>query len=212
MSRITRTSALAILLALPVGCASNNSSSGSTPTVVTDTLGKRFDASCSGGFCTLTPEDPTLKPLSCDYGYGSDTFVMLWSRVLTLHILNVVAGAPIEINAGEPSHPVACATDADCTPWNATLGATSYQFACVNQICQDTAISLTAEDVVTLCQADIPWPTTCPYVATEPFASRLAEIAAVCGAPAACSVPADCWQAAAPVDGGLPASGLDGGV
>lgn len=214
MSRI-RLFALIILLPAAVACSSSGSSGGSYPTQVTDTLGHVFDVSCSGGPCVLTPEDPTLKPLACDSVSSGDTFVLLWSRILTIHTL-ILSSEVVELNAGEPGHPVKCASDADCTPWNASFGTVNYQYTCSNGICQDTAVSLAAEDVITLCQADIHWPTTCPYVATEPFASRLVEVAATCGPTATtCTVPADCWQVTPAADGGgqpPPVTPADGGA
>ncbi len=218
MSRVTRPFApfaLTILLVSAVACSSSSSSGGSSPpAAVTDTLGYVFDANCSGGICTLTPEDPRIVPLACDSVQSGDTFVMLWSRILTIHVL-ILSTGPIEVNAAEPGHPVACTGDADCMPWDATLGTTTYQYTCSNGICQDTAKSLSPEDVITLCQADIPWPTSCPYVATEPFASRLVEVAATCGTIASCLVPADCRQAipAAPApDGGAQPAPVDSSV
>jgi hypothetical protein len=223
MSRITRLSALTILLASALGCSSSSSSGSPQVPTVTDTLGHVFDVNCSGGICTLTPEDPIVKPLACDSVASGDTFVVLWSRILTIHTLILSSSGPIELNAAEPGKPLACTSDANCTPWNATLGTTNYQYTCTNGICQDPAISLSPEDVITLCQADIPWPSACPYVATEPFASRLVEVAATCGSAAVCSVPADCLQVTpatpAPDGGAQPApvdtsvdSSVDSGV
>jgi len=207
-------SILCILCALTACTNSPSPSSGSStpPPVVTDTLGKQFIASCSSSLCTLTAQDPSLKPLSCDSvsaAYGTDAFVLLWSRVLTIHVMNVSSsgGAP-ELTAGEPGHPVACTTADDCATWDTTVGSTQFQFTCLNGICQDPAQALTANDVITLCQADIAWPFACPYVASLPFANRLAEIAVSCIPNAKCSVPADCWQATATADAG--ASAVDG--
>jgi hypothetical protein len=214
MSPITKPSALAILLVSAFACSSSSSGGSSSPATVTDTLGYVFDANCSGGICTLTPEDPRITPLACDSVQSGDTFVMLWSRILTIHVL-ILSSGPIQVNAAEPGHPVACTGDADCTPWDATLGTTTYQYTCSNGICQDTDKSLSPEDVITLCQADIPWPTSCPYVATEPFASRLAEVAETCSAIASCHVPADCRQAIPTVpalDGGTQPAPLDSSV
>ena len=185
-------------------CSSGSGSSSTTPTVVTDTLGTKFSVSCSSSLCTLTVQDPSIKPLSCDSAYGTDAFVALWSRVLTIHVLNVPSsGGSPQVNAAEPGHPVACTTTDDCTPWNATIGNVQFQFACLNGICQDPAKSLTANDAITLCQADLRWPSSCPYVTSLPFANRLAEIAVSCGAGTECAgVPADCWQPTATADAG----------
>jgi hypothetical protein len=73
-------------------------------------------------------------------------------------------------------------------------------------------------DVLTLCQADLAWPTMCPYITSQPFASRISEVASLCGSRDTCvSVPADCRQLtpAAPADGGVqptPFVGVDGGA
>jgi hypothetical protein len=215
MSRITRHSALTILLASALACSSSSApDGGSQPSTVTDTLGHVFDVNCSGGICTLTPEDPRVKPLACDSVVSGDTFVILWSRILTIHVLILSSSGPIELNAAEPGHPVACISDAECTPWNATLGTTNYQYTCSNGICQDQDpnISLSPEDVITLCQADIPWPSSCPYIATEPFASRLVEVAAICSSIDRCSVPADCHQLTPSPDGGAQPAPMDSSV
>jgi len=188
-------------------CSSGSSSSSSTPTVVTDTRGTKFSESCSSSICTYTAQDPSIKPVSCDSAYGSDAFVILWSRVLMIHVLNIPSsGGNPQASAAEPGHPVACTTVDDCTPWNATFSGVQYQFTCQNGICQDPTKALTANDVITLCQADIPWPSSCPYVASSPFANRLAEIAVTCPSSTQCEVPADCWQPTATVDAGVSAA------
>jgi hypothetical protein len=218
MSRITRLFVLTIPLASAVACSSGSSSVGSPVDTVTDTLGYVFNVNCSGGICALTPQDPKVKPLACDGVLSGDTFVILWSRILTIHVLVLSSSSSIQVSAAEPSHPVACTSDADCTPWNVTLGSTSYQYTCLNGICQDSALTLGPEDVITLCQADIPWPSACPYVATEPFASRLVKVAATCppgSSGKSCSVPADCRQVtpAPPVpDGGAQPAPADSSV
>ena len=199
-----------------IGCSSDSSSSISGSLVVTDTLGNAFAVSCSTSLCALTAKEPTLLPYSCSVGYGTDSFVILWSRVLMIHTMNVVSGSAVEFNAGEPTRPVACTADADCTPWNATISGVDYKYTCANGICQSVSLSLSTNDVIALCQADIPWPTGCPYITSSPFASRMAEVGAVCGLSNACStVPADCKQptATATLDGGAPAqTGIDGGA
>jgi hypothetical protein len=211
MARIMKTLVLSVAL-LALGCSSNPSSSISGSLVVTDTLGNAFTASCSGSLCALTPNDPTLMPYSCSVGYGTDAFVILWSRILIIHTMNVVSGSAVEFNAAEPSRPVACTADADCIPWNAT----SYTYTCVNNICQAVSVGLSTNDVIALCQADIPWPSGCPYITSSPFASRMAEVGAVCGLSKTCStVPADCKQPAATsaLDAGAPAqAGIDSGA
>ena len=175
-----------------LGCSSNPSSPTPGSLVVTDTLGNAFTASCTSSLCVLTPKDPTLIPYSCSVGYGSDAFVILWSRVLMIHAMNIVSGSAVEFNAAEPARPVACTADADCTPWNAP----NYTYTCVNNICQAVSVSLSTNDVIALCQADIPWPAGCPYITSKPFASRMAEVGAACelGKTTCSTVPADCKQ------------------
>jgi hypothetical protein len=135
-------------------------------------------------------------------------------------VLNIpTAGGPAQVNVGEPGHPVACTTNDQCSPWDATIGSIKYQFVCQNGICQDPNKVLTTSDVVTLCQANILWPSTCPYITSQPFANRLAEIAQGCDALSGqcVSVPADCWQPTPTVDGGAAAvdsgaAGIDSGA
>ena len=211
VARIMKTLVLSVAL-LTLGCSSGSSSSTPGSLVVTDTLGNVFTASCSSSLCALTPNDPTLMPYSCSVGYGTDAFAILWSRILIIHAMNVVSGSAVEFNAAEPSRPVACTADVDCTPWNAT----SYNYTCVNNICQAVSVSLSTNDVIALCQANIPWPTGCPYITSSPFASRMAEVGEVCGLSKTCStVPADCKQPAATpaLDAGAPAqAGIDSGA
>src|SRR5664279_785173 len=207
MARIMKTLLLSVAL-LALGCSSSPSSPIPGSPVVTDTLGNKFAVSCSSSLCALTPKEPTLLPHSCSFGGGTDAFVILWSRVLMIHTMNVVSGSVVEFNSAEPTRPVACAADADCTPWNASFSAVDYRYTCVNDICQSVSQNLTTNDVIALCQADIPWPTGCPYLTSSPFASRMAEVGAVCALSPTCStVPADCMQptATAALDGGAPA-------
>lgn len=215
MARIMKTLVLSVAL-FALGCSSSSSSPDPGSLVVTDTLGNAFTASCSSSLCALTPKDPNLTPNSCSVGYGGDAFVILWSRILMIHTMNVVSGSAVEFNSAEPSRPVACTADADCSPWNATRSGADYKYTCANGICQAVSLSLSTNDVITLCQADIPWPAGCPYITSSPFAARMAEVGVACGLNKTCStVPADCKQplAAAGVDAGAPAqSGIDSGV
>src|SRR5450631_1165093 len=215
MARIMKTLLLSVAL-LALGCSSDPSSPIPGSLVVTDTLGNAFAVSCSSSLCALTAKEPTLLPYSCSVGYGTDSFVILWSRVLMIHTMNIVSGSAVEFNSGEPTHPVACTADADCTPWNATISAVDYRYTCVNDICQSVSQNLSTNDVIALCQSDIPWPTGCPYVTSSLFASRMAEVGVACGMNNSCStVPADCKQptATAAVDGGVPAQiGIDSGA
>lgn len=211
------------------GCSSDAPDPSSSSPVVTDTLGHKFSVSCSTSLCILTSTEPTLKPLSCSIGYGEDAFVLLWSRILTVHAMNVVSGSAVAFSSAEPSRPVACVADGDCTPWNGTIGSVDYKYTCVNAICQAVSLSLSPNDVISLCQADIAWPENCPYVTTPLFASRMAEVGVACGTNASCStVPADCKQPTAPagidagttavdgatagIDTGAGAAGIDSGT
>ena len=217
MARIMKTLFLVKTLVLSaalltLGCSSGSSSSTPSSPVVTDTLGNAFAVSCSTSLCALTPKDPTLTPYSCSIGSGTDAFVILWSRILMIHTMNVVSGSAVEFSSAEPTRPVACTADTDCSPWNAT----NYNYTCVNGICQAVSVSLTTSDVIALCQADIPWPSACPYLTSNPFASRMVEVGAVCGVSKTCSVvPADCKQptATTALDGGTSTqTGIDSGA
>lgn len=207
MLRASLSGLLVPLCLLHVACSS--SSSSSTSGSVADTLGNVFSVSCSAGnYCTLTPKDTTLKPLSCASADGVDTFVLTGSRVLAVHALMVLTYGGASFSAAEPARPVVCGSDADCLPG---LG-----YVCQNALCQNTSVTkpLTTNDVVALCQADMPWPTSCPYVTNPSFVHALTEVAEVCGSAANCStVPADCRQVtpvAPGLDAGASAPGLDG--
>jgi hypothetical protein len=169
----------------------------------------------------LTPKDTSHKPLSCASADGVDTFVLTGSKILTVHALMVLNYGGASFSDAEPARPVLCASDADCLPG---LG-----YVCQNQLCQSTSTAKpwTTTDVIALCQADIPWPLSCPYVTNAVFAERMIEVGELCAGTANCSkVPADCRQpepvapgldAGAPVapglDAGAPvAPGLDGGA
>jgi hypothetical protein len=115
----------------------------------------------------------------------------------------------------EPSHPVACIADKDCSVWNASISGVDYNFTCLNSICQAASLALSPNDVITLCQADIPWPSSCPYITSQPFASRMVEVGDLCGVgKSSCSaVPSGCKQptaATAAIDAG--ARAIDAGA
>lgn len=189
-----------------LACSNSSSSTTPTPVTVTDTTGHHFSVSCSSSLCLLSPMESAFRAVSCSVGYGSPAFVILWSRVLTVHAMNVSSGAAVEFSAAEPARPVACTSDAECTPWNATISSYQYVYACRNGICEAPAQTLTTNDVIALCQADIRWPLQCPYITSQPFASRMVEVAASCPPGGdSCTVPPDCKQLA-------PSSGIDGGV
>ena len=231
MATMARTSLFGLLAALPVlgvACSSNTSSSAPTGVTLTDTLGNVFTLSTTSGFYGLTANDPNLTALSCETAYDGavDAFALVPdSQILRVHSVQIPPYGYISFSPAEPGHPIACATDADCGP---TLF--SPPFTCLYGLCQyiSATTSMKTIDVIALCQADIPWPKTCPYVTNPSFAQRLTEIAAVCGSATNCStVPADCRQPVpvtsapdaapveAPVDAGAPAvdgGGIDGGI
>lgn len=193
------------LLLLPLACSNEPSSTVSAPMILTDTLGLKFKLYCAGALCVLDPEDPNIKPYSCDSGYGVDRFAVVWGKILTVHVIRVPeSGGLIQLNAAEAGHPVACATDADCITEIGWSGGVSASYACQYGLCQQTQLCtggscddppLTTNDVLTLCQADLPWPTSCPYVTSPAYASRILQVAATCGAATNCSVvPAECRQ------------------
>lgn len=225
MKRTMLSLSLAALLA--AGCSSDTPTEQPPPPVVTDSLGLRFAVDCSWGICFLTPQNANIAPLSCASGNGTDVFVLAIDPILAIVALRVPSSGQIQMNAADPSHPVVCATDADCLAPGITIGAISSSYTCRSGLCQLATTCangsctpwdgvLLTYDVLTLCQADIPWPTTCPYITSLPFANRIAEVGAACGAHTTCAtVPADCRQPNGPVgpvgiDGGT--VGIDGGV
>lgn len=226
MSRITNLQFLSSTLLVLAACSSTPASSNNPTTVVTDTLGVQFSVSCSGLYCSLTSNDPNVVPTSCDGAIGTDTFALVWARILTVHVLNVPTSGTLQVNAAEPGHPVVCASDTDCYSPGFVSAGNGATYACQSGLCQATQMcsggvcqtppALTTNDVITLCQADIPWPKSCPYITSPLFANRLVEVAASCGANTYCaSVPGDCRQpaAAAAADGGqLATPGVDAGL
>jgi hypothetical protein len=203
---------VALLLALPIACASEPSSSSALGTV-TDTRDNKFDVDCASGLCRLTPIGD-LVPKSCMDGVGTEAFVLIPYPLLSIYAVRVSYGG-IQLNGANPSRPVACTSNADCLPEGVPVNQGTCFFTCSNGLCRTTSSLcarngdlLTTNNVLTLCQADIPWPKACPYITIEPYAHRIAEVAAVCGASETCAtVPADCRQ---PIP--TPAAGLDGGV
>lgn len=229
MSRIKNLVALSFMVFMltPPACSSSPSSSGGTATVVTDTLGWRYNVNCSSGLCVLTCTDPDIVAKSCTSGSGADAFLLVVDPLLSIYAVLVQTSGQVELSAANPSRPVACATDADCqVPGIIATGT----YACTNQLCQCASAACATPDgkslanggmpltydVLTLCQADIAWPTQCPYIASQPFASRISEVATACGSKDTCAtVPADCRQltAAAPVpDGGGQPTAVDSSV
>jgi hypothetical protein len=230
MLRITRLALLALpLLFTLVDCASESSSSSSSSStgVVRDTLGWKFNVACASGLCSLTPQETNLSPLTCESGNGTETFILVPDKLLSIYAAIVPSTAGnVQLSGAEPSRPVACNVDADCLPSGAIMTGVTY--ACTNGLCQcassacDTADhNFYTYDVLTLCQFDIPWPTLCPYVTLPAYASRINEVAALCGSKTTCDkVPVDCHQlsAAVSVDAGVQVStptqlnGVDSGA
>jgi hypothetical protein len=211
--RLTNVNLLAsFAMLMQVTCAGSQSPTTTAEFVVADTLGTQFSVSCTVSFCTLTPKDSSLSARSCDLGNGpTDAFVLVWNRIMRIHALRMPEDGNLQFSSADPGHPVVCTSDSDCQ-------ITSYTFSCLEGLCQRTDTSLTTDDVIALCQADIAWPTSCPYISSQPFASRMVEVAASCGSKSECAtVPADCRQpaAVAPADGGAPpstpAEGVDAG-
>jgi hypothetical protein len=205
------------------GCASTDASPPATPVVVTDTLGFKFNVDCSSGLCVLGALTPTLSAQSCAGGGGTDIFVLMLDPILAISALRVPSGGGLTLSAADPSHPVACTTDSDCLAPGISLGSLFTSYACQSGLCvlQQSCVAgactpwdgmLLTYDVLALCQADLPWPTSCPYLTSPSFAARVAEVAAICGASPNCArVPADCRQlTGGGIDGG--ASSIDGGV
>jgi hypothetical protein len=187
--------------------------------VVTDTLGNSFGVSCSGALCALTPKDADLVPKSCSAGVGTDSFVLVPGPLLSIYALLVSSSGSVELNAAAPSRPVACMTNADCLDPGISGGAITYTYACSNGLCRcsNAACStpdgnLLTYDVLTLCQADIPWPSACPYITSQPFASRIVDVANLCGTKDTCAVvPASCRQLTGPTSQPIDGGGVDGG-
>lgn len=214
MPRLSSLPALVLLsLVAQLGCSSTPSSTSPNVTV-TDSLGKRFSLSCGSSICSLIPDDTSLVARSCNSGYGTDTFALIWGRVLTVHALTVSSYGAYQINNAEPARPVVCASDADCVPTGLYANGVLTSFSCLSGICQSPSQPMLTSDIIALCQADIPWPKSCPYVTTHPFADRLAQIADTCGAEFQCDkVPPACLQPnASVVDGGGAGPTLDGGA
>jgi hypothetical protein len=218
MLQITRLALLSLtLLFTLVDCASESSSSSpsSSTMVVRDTLGWRFNVACASGLCSLTPQDSNLLPTTCENGSGTETFILVPDKLLAIYAAIVPSTAGyVQLSGAEPSHPVACDVDADCLPSGTVETGATY--ACTNGICQCASSACDTEDhnfytydVLTLCQFDIAWPSLCPYVTLPAYASRINEVAALCGSKTTCDkVPADCQQlsAAVSLDAGVLAS------
>ena len=212
MSHTRLSSACLLLLFFHAGCTSNTTRASSLSTVVTDTLGNRFSVSCSDSYCAVTSQDPGVTPVSCESGDGTDAFVLVWGRILSIAALQITPAGDLQLSGANPSHPVTCTSDANCLSPDLVVGVNkaAVSFSCMNGLCQLPPQSLMTIDVISLCQADILWPalTSCPYVTSPQFASRLVEVASVCGSTLTCAnVPADCRQLVPPAAPAVDASG-----
>lgn len=225
MSRITKLGFLSCIVVMLAACSSGSSASNGTAMVVTDTLGWKYDVSCGGGLCALTPHNTSLLPKTCESGSGTEAFILVPYPLLSIYAAIVPASGLVQLSAAEPSRPVACVSDTDCLPDGTVAMGASY--ACTNGLCQ-CSNSVCASmgpngnplvyDILTLCQADLKWPESCPYITSQPYANRIAEVATLCGAGEYCdAVPADCRQLTPPAsaDGGgqpAPVAPVDGGA
>jgi hypothetical protein len=175
--------------------------------MVTDTLKNKFKVNCSGNLCSLTPQDPDVVAKSCVQSRGTDTFVLVLSNVLTIMALPVTSAGEYQMNSANPARPVACKTATDCLAPSLALNVNSVplSYVCTNGLCQLPDQPLLTNDVIALCQADLPWPGTCPYLTNPQFVERLTAIAALCGSKFYCDkVPAACAQPTALPDAGAP--------
>jgi hypothetical protein len=222
MLRIKNFGSLSFIAFTLAACSSSSTSSNTSTAVVTDTLGWKFNVNCGSGLCTLAPTDTNLVPKTCESGNGTETFVLVPDTLLAIYAAVVPSSGQVQLSGAEPSRPVACVTDADCLPSGTVMPGATY--ACTNNLCvcaNATAACASSDgnpltyDVLTLCQADIPWPSLCPYIASQPYASRIAEVATLCGSRSTCAtVPADCRQLtpAPAVDAGAQPSPIDSSV
>jgi hypothetical protein len=210
-------------------CSSSSTSSDTSTTVVTDTLGWKFDVNCSSGLCALTPTAhqpssprrarPAAVVETFHPGSGSLARDLRCDR-------SRPSGQMCSSAAPNPLSPVACVTDADClaVPARSHARRRPMRARTTCAFCADASSKCASNgqngnpltyDVLTLCQADIPWPSLCPYIASQPYASRIAEVATLCGSKATCAtVPADCRQLtpAPAADGGAQSSSIDSSV
>ena len=194
-----------ILSILLFACTSNSTTGASVSGMVSDTLGNKFKVNCGANLCTLAPQDPNMVAKSCVQSLGTDTFVLVLSNVLTIMAMPVASSGEYQLNSSNPAHPVACKTDTDCLAPGLALNVNNapLAYACTNSLCQLPGQPLLTNDVIVLCQADLPWPTACPYVTDPKFAARLNEVASVCGSKFTCDkVPAACAQLTALPDAG----------
>ncbi len=223
MLRATLTLSIAITCLAGACTSTDSSSSPPTQAVVQDTTKELFDVDCSSGVCWLTARTPGLTPQSCIGVGGTDQFALVLDPILAISAVRVPATGGLVMSPDAPSHPVACATDSDCLAPGISLGNVFVSYACQSELCvmQQSCVSgacapwnevLLTYDVLTLCQADLKWPTSCPYLTSPVFAARVAEVAALCGASPTCpaGVPADCRQIKGGADAG--AGSTDGGT
>lgn len=198
MSRISILGSLVVLGTVGGACSSSSSSSLPTDLTVRDTLDKVYTVAYPS-YGGLSPKDANLKPISCENEYGAtEQFVLVsLSQILQVHAVLVPSYGYISFNPAEPGRPIACTTDADCAP-----GLYNPAYTCQNNLCQYVSADnpMQTLDVIALCQADLPWPTSCPSITDPKFARRMVEVADACGSATNCSnVPADCRQLVPPV-------------
>ncbi len=205
MSRFSSVALLAVGLGPLFGCVSDKStSSDSSDPVFTDSVNVKYTLSCSGSICVANPLDSSIEPLTCQLqDDGQDVFALVRAHVAAVAAVHISPLGDLVVSDAYPSRPLVCTSDAECPNSTNTGGAIPTTFTCLNGLCQYPAREVATDDVIALCQADIPWPTSCPYITTDPFASRLAAIARTCRAGANCTtVPPECRQLTAPPDAG----------
>ena len=165
MLRIKNLGSLSFIALTLAACSSSSTSSTTSTSVVTDTLGWKFNVSCGSGLCTLAPTDANLVPKTCESGNGTETFILVPDTLLAIYAAVVPSSGQVQLSGAEPSRPVACVTDADCLPSGTVMPDATY--ACTNNLCvcanaTDSCASSDGNpltyDVLTLCHADIPWP------------------------------------------------------
>jgi hypothetical protein len=202
-------------MAFTSACAGDGSSSSSANKLtIQDSVGVQFSLDCSSGVCVATPANAGVSAHSCQIGGGYDIFVLLQSQILSVGAVRVTASGDLVFNEGSPARPLVCTSNAGCPNAVSTNSALSHPYTCLNGLCQDIAGDLTfgTDDVVSLCQADLPWPTGCPYILSKDYADRLAAISQNCVPGVNCTtIPPVCRRPDVPVStpDAAPATKLD---
>ena len=199
---------LPILASVVAACSSTPTATTPLAGTVTDTLGHKFVVGTSiVNGSLLDSKDPNVKPRSCIEGLGDDSFVLVYSNLLTIMATPVNSAGEHPVTTGNPARPVACTTAADCLAPDLVLMVDKAQqsYTCQDGVCRLPGQPLFTNNVITLCQADLPWPNDCPYMTEPKFAARLSEIATVCGTKFNCDkIPASCILPVALSDAGAP--------